>query len=116
MENKKEKIVQAICIDFYHIYTLCCHPDCKEHIHIYGSNKDVSNRNENRASHCLYCPNEEISIRIDDTTKRADLKYYPNKSMTISKKKFKDQLKALKIKEQRDKIIVKKGKFIVKFD
>ena len=94
---------------------MCCNPDCKEHIHIYGSNKNVKNRMEFRASHCLYSPNEVVGIRIDDTTKRAVLKYYPNKSITISRRKYKDQLKALKIKEERDKIIIKKGKFSVKF-
>tara|TARA_R100000805_G_C3597767_1_gene98734 strand:- start:175 stop:543 length:369 start_codon:yes stop_codon:yes gene_type:complete len=115
MEEDKEKIVQAICIDYYHIYTMCCNPDCKEHIHIYGSEKNVKNRMEFRASHCLYSPNEIVGIRIDDTTKRAVLKYYPNKSITISRRKYKDQLKALKIKEERDKVIIKKGKFSVKF-
>jgi hypothetical protein len=116
IEEEKEKIVQALCIDYYHIYAVCCHPDCKEHIHIYGSDKDVSSRMEFRASHCLYCPNEIVGIRIDETTKRAVLKYYPNKSITISKRKFKDQQKALKVREERDKIIFKRGKFSIKFD
>jgi len=116
IEEEKEKIVQALCIDYYHIYAVCCHPDCKEHIHIYGSDKDVSSRMEFRASRCLYCPNEIVGIRIDETTKRAVLKYYPNKSITISKRKFKDQQKALKVREERDKIIFKRGKFSIKFD
>jgi len=114
-KEKEEKIVQAICIDYYHIYVMCNNPDCKEHIHIYGSNKDVSNRKEFRASHCLHEPNEILGIRIDSTTKRAVLKYYPNKSITISIRKFKDQLRVLKLKEERDKMIIKNGKFCVTF-
>ena len=112
--NKKEKLVHAVCIDNFNIYTICTTRNCKEHIHIYGSGGDVSDRVEYRSSHCDAALNKNICIRIDETTKRACLRYYPNKSITISKRKYKTQLKQIKKKEK--KIKIKTGNFTVKFN
>ena len=97
------KLVQAIAIDYYHIYTLCCNDKCPDHIHKYGSNRNLSDRIEYR---CCHCPddNTQIKIRIDETTKRCKLNYYTkNKSITLSKRDFKRQKKAIDEESVKDK-------------
>jgi len=90
-------LVQAICIDYNYIYTICCNTNCSDHIHKYGSDANTLNRLEYRCSHCP-AYNKEICIRIDDTTKRCKLNYYNNKSITLSTRAFNKQLKNIKNK------------------
>ena len=101
MNNRK--LVQAIAIDFNNIYTLCCNTECPEHIHKYGSNRDLSDRMEFRCSHCP-CDNTEIKIRIDETTKRCKLNYYiTNRSITFSNRDFRRQRRAIALEEENEK-------------
>lgn len=103
MNNRK--LVQAIAIDYNKIYTLCCNKLCPEHIHSYGSNRDLSNRIEFRCSHCAY-DNTEIQIRIDETTKRCKLNYYmTNRSITFSRRDFRRQRRAIALEEENEKFI-----------
>jgi len=102
------KLVQAIAIDFYHIYTLCCNEKCGDHIHRYGSARNLSDRFEYRCSHCPY-DNTEIKIRIDETTKRCKLNYYTkNRAITLSKRDFNRQKRAIDLEYQNE--IIKKMK------
>jgi hypothetical protein len=107
---------QAIAIDYHNMYVMCPNHYCKHHIHHYPSNRNIYNRNEIIKSKCKVDDFNNVCIRIDETTYRTTLNYYPNKSITISKRKF--------IKEQREyepnkvpsgKIKIRHGNFIVKF-
>ena len=116
----KTKLVQAIAIDFNHIYTLCCNQSCTDHIHKYGSNRDLSDRMEFRCCHCP-CDDTEIKIRIDETTKRCKLNYYTtNRSITFSNRDFIRQRRAIALEEENDKFLklkqIYKDSFIKKND
>jgi len=114
------KLVQGIAIDYNYIYVLCCNNGCSDHIHRYGSNKDISNRMENRVSHCPSDNYKEICIRIDETSMRAKLNYYSNKSITISKRAYNKQKKTnncrLRTQELKRKYFEQKKKMIVDFN
>ena len=101
-ESDKEEgiyLEQATCIDYYHIYSTCNNPKCKDHFHLYGSGEDISNRFEYRGSHCEKSA-RNIKIRIDETTRRATMRYFRNKSITISTNKFLKQKKFFEMKKR----------------
>ena len=122
----REKTYQCIACDYIHLAVICPNDDCKDYIHYYGSCNDVSNREEIRGSHCPADEGQCVKIRIDDTTARCVLTYYPNRSTTFSKRKFEAQRKIYEpteeeVEERQKKIlktgkyIKKKGKFVVNF-
>lgn len=107
------KMVQAIAIDYHHIYTLCCNDKCTHHIHEYDSNQNLNDRMEIVFSHCLE-DQSEIIIRVDKTTLRSKLNYYKNnKSMSFSKKDFKRQKKKIDEKAKKD-LEIKYRSFLAK--
>jgi|DEB0MinimDraft_6_1074348.scaffolds.fasta_scaffold07673_2 hypothetical protein len=86
----KKKLVQALCIDYQKISTICVNENCNE-IHQYPSDCELRNRYITTKSCCLEDFGKEICIRIDETTKRISLNYYANRTMTLSKRKFNRQ-------------------------
>jgi len=97
----KRKLVHALAIDYNNIYTICCNKYCPDHIHKYGSCSNIKDRLEYRSSHCPWEEYKEICIRIDETTKRCQLNYYKkNRSMTLSKRGFRQQEKAVMEKKE----------------
>lgn len=105
---------QATCIDYYNIYATCNNPKCKDIFHLYGSGEDVSNRFEYRLSHCEKFA-RKIKIRIDETSERCTMRYFRNKSITISRNKFLRQKEFFE-KKKRIKESMKDGKYVVKFE
>jgi len=90
-DTKNKKLIHCIAVDYNFIWTTCTNYKCSDYLHRYGSCGDVSNRIESRVSHCPADLNKEICIRIDDTTVRASMHYYSNRSITMSKRSFTKQ-------------------------
>lgn len=110
------KKYQAIAIDYHFFYVMCPNQTCKDHIHKYDSNLNIKSRNEIVKSICKTDYNKDVCIRIDETTSRVTLTYYPNKSITISKRKFMSQQREFEPdKVSEGKIKVRQGNFIIKF-
>jgi len=127
--NNNNKLIHALCLDYYHIYAVCNNPNCSDYIHKYDSNSILINRLENRLSNCPAENNTEICIRIDDTTIRGKLNLYLNRSMTISRRGFEKQRlnynkeinsaikeKYLLARKLKKKIEIKNGKCLVYFN
>ena len=114
---EKIKKYQAIAIDYHFIYIICPNKECKEHIHKYNSNLNIEDRNEILKSVCKVDYNKDVCIRVDQTTSRITLTYYPNKSITISKRKFMAQQREYEPdKVSKGKMKLRKGNFVFKFD
>jgi hypothetical protein len=111
------KLYQAIAIDYHFFYVICPNQSCREHIHKYDSDLNIENRNEIVKSICKMDHEKNVCIRVDETTSRTTLTYYPNKSITISKRKFMAQQRQYEPdKVEEGKIKVRNGNFIIKFD
>lgn len=94
----KRKLVHAICIDYQKISTICTNAFCNDNIHQYPSCCNLNNRYITTKSLCLEDFGQNICIRIDNTTKRISLNYYSNRTITLSKRKFKRQHQRVKQK------------------
>ncbi len=111
------KVYQSIAVDYNYMYVICPNKFCKDHIHHYPSCSDIKNRREITKSICKVDQENDVCIRVDDTTSRTTLTYYPNKSITISKRKYMQQQKIYDPKfVEKNKIKVRHGKFILKFE
>tara|TARA_R100001463_G_C3509900_1_gene219867 strand:- start:492 stop:839 length:348 start_codon:yes stop_codon:yes gene_type:complete len=111
------KLYQAIACDYHFFYVICPNQSCREHIHKYDSNLNIKNRNEIVKSICKMDHEKNVCVRIDETTSRVTLTYYPNKSITISKRKFMSQQREYEpdfVPE--GKIKVRTGNFVIKFN
>jgi len=113
---EKLKKYQAIAVDYNFFFVMCPNNACKHHIHKYPSDLNIDDRNEIVQSICKVDNEKNVCVRIDETTARVTLTYYPNKSITISKRKFNQQKKQYEPDEvEEGKIKVRQGKFIIKF-
>lgn len=120
----KKKLVQALCIDYQKISTVCTNEHCNENIHQYPSACELRNRYITTKSLCLEDFGRDISIRVDDTTKRISLNYYANRTITLSKRKFMRQKIRIQnllnpksdTEEEQEKIDNEETKLIVRFD
>ena len=114
---EKLKKYQAIAVDYHFCYIICPNSACREHIHAYESNLNIENRNEIVQSICKVDYEKDVCVRIDETTARTTLTYYPNKSITISKRKFNHQQREYEPdRVSKNNIKVRTGNFILKFD
>ena len=110
MENKNNKLVQALACDYQKIYAVCCNALCGEHLHMYSSGQNLKNRFINTNSLCLE-DNGDVCIRIDDTTKRTSINYYSNRCVTFSSRKFnKQKIRLDELNNNKKKIIIKESK------
>ena len=113
---EKTKLYQGIAVDYNFIYVICPNKTCKHHIHKYPSFLNIEDRNEIVKSICKVDNEKKVCVRIDETSCRVTLTYYPNKSITISKRKFNQQKREFEPSEvEEGKIKVRHGDFIVKF-
>ena len=112
-EEDNTHLEQATCIDYYHIYATCNNPKCRDVFHLYGSGYDLENRFEYRKSHCEKFA-RNIKIRIDETSERATMRYFRNKSITISKNKFLKQQEFFERMKNRE-AMKKNGKYVISF-
>jgi len=120
----KKKLVQALCIDYQKISTICVNENCNENIHQYPSACELRNRYITTKSLCLEDFGRDICIRVDETTKRISLNYYANRTITLSKRKFNKQKKRIQkllnpksdTEDEEDKIDNESNKLIVRFD
>ena len=112
------KTYQIISIDYNNLYCLCCNSNCKEHIHIYPNKYKTTVDHYLRVKSLCKCDlNKHIDLRVDETTYRISLTYYDNRSITFSKRKFKNQKKIHEPNEVKAGSIKKRyGHFIVKFN
>jgi len=110
------KLYQAIAVDYNFFFVICPNQACRHHIHQYNSNLNIENRNEIVESICKADHKQNVCVRIDETTARTTLTYYPNKSITISKRKFTAQQREhdpSRVPE--GKIKMRRGQFVLKF-
>lgn len=113
---EKLKLYQSIAIDYNFFFVICPNKTCKHHIHNYPSFLNIEDRNEIVESICKVDNEKKVCVRIDETTARVTLTYYPNKSITISKRKFNQQRREYEPSEVAEgKIKMRTGNFIVKF-
>jgi len=114
---EKLKLYHGIAVDYNFIFVMCPNTHCKDHIHKYPSDININNRNEVVQSICKVDNEKNVCIRVDETTSRTTLTYYPNKSITISKRKFNQQRKKYEPDHvENGKIKMRHGNFIVNFE
>ena len=100
--------VLAHFIDGIHIYVFCPDINCPSKCHLYGSSADLTNRIENRTSHCPLAKDTNLRIHITSMTIRNSLNFYGNGTFSISKRKFNKTIKGLELPKTYD---VRKTKY-----
>lgn len=111
------KTYQVIAVDYDYYYCLCPNVACKEHIHIYDNNYGSIIDHYVRVKSLCKCDlNKYCDLRIDETSYRISLTYYKNRSITFSRRKFKNQKKEKLDTEVKPGFIKKRyGDFVVEF-
>lgn len=130
MPKKKSKPmfkIYACAVDYQYIYTFCPNPKCRQQIHIYRSNGDLSNREFKYTNHCyMVDSSEHIQLCIVPATKRSSVTHYRNGSFIFSDRKFKNthpdnininiNIKNAEKNPLQPTVTRKKKKLVVKFD
>jgi len=108
---------QIIAIDYDKYYCLCPNVSCRDHIHIYPNKyQSIIDHYVRVKSLCKCDLNKHCDLRIDETTYRISLTYYNNRSITFSKRKFKNQKKIHEPTEVKEGYFKKRyGNFIIDF-
>lgn len=90
MPKAKSITLYACAIDYDNIFCFCPHPNCRQQLHYYRSNGDISNRKVRTQNHCYMAKSpERACIVITDATLRTSINFYRNGSYVFSKRKFK---------------------------
>lgn len=121
MPKKKLFKIYACAVDYQYIYTFCPNPKCRQQIHIYRSNGDLSNREFKYTNHCYMVDSpEHIQLCIVPATKRSSVTHYRNGSFIFSDRKFKnthpDNIKKVEEENPLEAKVIRKKKLVVNFD
>lgn len=120
--------IYACAVDYQYVYTFCPNPKCRQQLHIYRSNGDISDRKFKITNHCYMVDSpEKIQVCITPATKRSGLTHYRNGSFIFSDRKFKSSHPKFAPKlpcpseknspiKKRKNYKLKKSKLVVNFD
>lgn len=114
----KPKMIQAAFVDYEYIYCFCTHKNknCNEYLHMYNNiTHTINNRFMIRESLCPDDGGQDVQIRVDPTTLRVSCSYYANKSIVLSKRKFRKQEREYNLNSSTHNFSIRKGKFRTSF-